>query len=242
MTDTNEPRCEQSRERSRAWQLLSIGFDHPVPEVHGALAGGRFQNAFEQVLTTAHGVRPKLPLPRVDFQDFEAQYIALFDTGPKGRPLAPLRAGAYETLLAGEPAPRLMHKYAQFYRHFGVQARSGQGDTAMPDHLTCQLDCLSWLAHLEGRAQAQRDAAQGYRRAQRDFLERLLGPHCRELRVRLHEACRQQGFDPFFAALAEALERLQDLELRFLRTMLDASDPRPPAPVAVPGSAQNLWG
>jgi len=242
MTDTNEPRCDQSQERSRAWQLLSIAFEHPTPELHEQLAEGRFQQAFEQTLARAQGVRLGLPPLGIDLVDFEAQYIALFDTGPKGRPLAPLRAGAYETLLAGEPAPRLMHKYAQFYRYFGVQARTGQGDTAMPDHLTCQLDCLAWLVHLEGRAQAPGNAAQSYRRAQRDFIERLLGPHCRELRERLSETCRQRGFDPFFAALADALERLQALELRLLRSMLHASGPRPPAPVAVSGPVQNLWG
>jgi len=242
MTETNEQRCERARERSRAWQLLSIAFDHPTPELHEQLAEGRFQQAFEQTLARAHGVRLGLPPLGIDRVDFEAQYIALFDTGPKGRPLAPLRAAAYERLLAGEPAPRLMHKYAQFYRHFGVQARTGHGDNALPDHLTCQLDCLAWLIHLEGRAQASGDATQSYRRAQHDFIERLLGPHCLELRARLSEACRQRGFDPFFAALAEAIERLLTPELSLLRSMLRASGPRPTAPAVVSGPVQNLWG
>ncbi|NBC47190.1 MAG: hypothetical protein GVY22_04200 [Gammaproteobacteria bacterium] len=241
MTEINAHCREGAWERSRAWQLLSIAFAHPVPEIHEQLTEGHFQQAFQQTLATVHGVRMALPPLSVDGVEFEAQYITLFDTGPKGRPLVSLRASAYETLLAGEPAPRLMQKYAQFYRHFGVQASAGHGDVALPDHLTCQLDCLVWLTHLEGRAQASRDAAGGYRRAQRDFVERLLGPHCREFAPRLSDACRQRGFDPFFAALAEALDQLQALELKFLRSTLPASDPRPPAPVAV-RPAQNLWG
>ncbi len=242
MNETNQPSNETARERSRAWQLLSIAFAHPVPESFSQLADGRFQRAFEQTLAATHGLRSALPRVGVDAVEFEVQYINLFDTGPKGRPLVSLRASAYDALLAGEPVPRLMQKYARFYRHFGVQTRTDQGDVALPDHLTCQLDCLAWLAHLEGRAQVPWDAAEGYRRAQRDFLERLLGPHCRELAPRLSDTCRQRGFDPFFAALAEALEQLRALELKRLRSMLHADDPRPPAPVAVSGPTQHPWG
>jgi DMSO reductase family type II enzyme chaperone len=232
---------EQILERSRAWQLLSIAFAHPVPELHAMLADRRFQQALEEALAMAHGVRIGLPSLGVDFQDFEAQYIALFDTGSKGRPLAPLRASAYDVLLAGEPAPRLMLKYAQFYKHFGVQAGTSQGDNILADHLTCQLDCLAWLTHLESRAGPQNDAATGYRRAQGDFIAGLLGPHCRELTPRLSDACSEQGFDPFFAALGEALDRLQTLELECLGSAVTASVSRPPMGVAVAGPTQNLW-
>ncbi|MBK1650260.1 molecular chaperone TorD family protein [Rhabdochromatium marinum] len=232
---------EQIVERSRAWQLLSIAFAHPVPELHGLLADRRFQQAFEEALAMAHGVRIGLPSLSVDFQDFEAQYITLFDTGSKGRPLAPLRASAYDVLLAGEPVPRLMLKYAQFYKHFGVQARTGQGDNALADHLTCQLDCLAWLTHLEARAGAQSDAEAGYRRAQGDFITRLLGPHCGEFVPRLSDACAEQGFDPVFAALGEALERLQTLELERFGSAGNLSVSRPPMGVAVAGPTQNLW-
>ncbi len=237
MTDTNE----RVWQRSRAWQLLSIVFAHPVPEIHPLLVDRRFQQAFEQALAIAHGVHIGLPRLGVEFRDFEAQYITLFDTGPKGRPLAPLRAGVYEALQSGEPVSHLMLKYARFYQHFGVQARTGYGDNALPDHLTCQLDGLAWLTHLEGRATASDQAAEDYRRAQRDFIARLLKPHCDLFVPQLCGACQEHGFDPFFAALGEALKRLHTLELEFLESTLQPSAAMPPVQVAVAGPAQNLW-
>jgi len=238
MTDS----IPQMQDRSRAWQLLSLAFAHPLPELHEQLADGRFQEALGQAVAGGYGAETELPRARAGLQEFEAQYIRLFDIGPKGQPLAPLCAGAYERLLRGKGRPWLMLQYAHFYAHFGLAARNGGTEHELPDHLTCQLECLAWLSHLEQRACERGEPMQGYRQARHDFINRLLAPQCRLLVPQLSRACSQQDFDPLFAALGAALDQLQALDLEFLRSKLDAVAASPPQRIQASEQPQNLWG
>jgi DMSO reductase family type II enzyme chaperone len=238
MTDS----IQAMQDRSRVWQLLALAFAHPLPELQEQFADGRYQDALDQALAGAFGAAAALPRPRVGLREFEAQYITLFDVGPKGRPLVPLCAGGYDSLLGGEGRPRLMLQYARFYSHFGLHTRDGDAEHEMPDHLCCQLECLAWLSHLEQHAFGRGEQTQGYRQARFDFITRLLVPQCRLLVPRLSQVCAQQGFDPLFAALGAVLNQVQALDLEYLRSTLDAAAPSlPPRPV-VSEQAQNLWG
>lgn len=231
------------QDRSRVWQLLALAFAHPLPELHQQLADGRFQSALDQAIAGAFGgASANLPLASTSFRDFEAQYITLFDIGPKGRPLVPLCAGGYESLLGGQGRPRLMLQYARFYGHFGLKTPDGDAEHEMPDHLTCQLECLAWLSHLEGRAVGRGEQTQGYRQAQDDFITRLLRPQCRILVSRLSQNCAQRGYDLLFAALGEALEQVLALYLGDSRTTHDLAAPSPLSQSMASGQAQNLWG
>ncbi len=229
-------------DRSQAWQLLALAFAHPVPELYEQLADGRFPEAFDRALACGYGDSIGLPRATTSFREFEAQYIALFDMGPKGRALVPLCAGGYESLLGGEGRPRLMLQYAGFYRHFGLRTHEGGVEQEMPDHLTCQLECLAWLGHLEGHALGRDDELRGYRQARHDFIVRLLEPQCRLLAPRLSATCEERGYDPLFAALGNALERLWALDLAHLQSTLDAAAPSPPIASVGSVSAQHLWG
>lgn len=238
MTDHTQP----MQDRSRVWQLLALAFAHPLSELHEQLADGRFQDALDQAIAGAFACdSTRLPLASTSFREFEAQYIALFDIGPKGRPLVPLCAGGYGSLLGGEGRPRLMLQYARFYGHFGLKTRDGDAEHEMPDHLTCQLECLAWLNHLELRALGRDEPMHGYRQARHDFIARLLGPQCRVLVPQLSQVCAQRGYDPLFAALGEALDQIQAIDLGHLRSTLDAVAPSPPPQVASE-QAQILWG
>lgn len=229
-------------DRSQAWQLLALAFAHPVPELYEQLADGRFPDAFDRALAGGYEDPVGLPRAATDFREFEAQYIALFDMGPKGKPLVPLNAGGYESLLGGEGRPRLMLQYAGFYRHFGLKVREGGVEHEMPDHLTCQLECLAWLGHLEGRALGRDDETHGYRQARHDFIVRLLEPQCRLLVPRLSATCEERGYDPLFAALGNALGHLCTLDRAYLRSTLDAAAPRHPTPSVASVPAHHLWG
>ncbi|MGB5831397.1 MAG: molecular chaperone TorD family protein [Thiohalocapsa sp.] len=245
MTD----QIRRAQARSRTWQLLSLAFAHPVAELHPQFADGRFAQAFEsaidEALETGLGTSPgepaELPSARVPFQEFEAQYITLFNTGPKGRPLVPLCAAGYSALLDGEPPPSLLLRYVQFYRHFGLKIRTGGEESELPDHLTCQLECLAWLTHLETRSLAQGDSAKGYRQAQHDFIDRLLGPHCAQFAPRLARTVNERGYDPLFAALGKALDASQRRELADLQSTI-GDEVQPPQTQSAPALTQNLWG
>ncbi|MCB1713924.1 MAG: molecular chaperone TorD family protein [Candidatus Competibacteraceae bacterium] len=229
--------------RSHVWQLLAMTFSHPVPELHAQLADGRFQAALDQSLTAAYGFVSELPYAQTPFTVFEAQYIELFDTGQKGRPAVPLCAGEYIDLLDGQPRPTLMLQYVQFYRHFGLKPRTQGEDKELPDHLSCQLECLAWLAHLEAQSWRAEKPVHGYQQAQYDFIDKLLARFSNLFSQLLARESKKRACDPLFAALAQVLHEFQQRNLIEFDSMLATATPVsvPAEPVAA-AATQDLWG
>ena len=233
---------QRAEARSRVWQLLAMGFSHPLPELFVQMADGTFQSALMEAITTVHGNSPVVLAPvQCDFTTFEAQYIALFETGQKGRPAVPLCAGEYIDLLDGQPRPALMLKYAQFYRHFGLKVRDQGEDNELPDHLTCQLECLAWLAHLETQALSKNQTAEGYQRAQRDFIGKLLLRFSTGFDVLLTQECHQRGYQPLFPALSQTLCAFQQQTLFEFESLYGATTAAQIEPEAAVETEQDLW-
>ena len=136
-----------------------------------------------------------------------------------------------------------MQRYARFYRHFGVRTREAGEGNELPDHLTCQLEFMAWLVHLEARAHAEDADAAGYQRAQRDFLVKLMAPFCQATAERLRAETRKRGSDPLFAALGELLNDYLSrnrIELESAHGGLhEAAAAAEPQAVS---EVQNLWG
>lgn len=233
--------ADGSRARSALYQLLSMAFSHPIPALTAQMSDGRFQAAYDDHLAVVFGHRAGLPRLSVALVAFEATYIELFETGHSGRPAAPMCAGEYEAILAGRARPLLLLKFVQFYRCFGLRARTRGEDNELPDHLTCQLELMAWLCHLEAQALGRGDDAQGYRRAQRDFLEHLLGPFVTLFVARLAREASRRGADPLFAALGSALADLVERHRHELGAALPAQ-PAVEGPRQLATSAANLWG
>jgi len=219
-----------------------MAFSHPVPELHAQLVDGRFGQAVDDALYTAYGNRTGMPVARSDYVTFEAQYIDLFAVGHRGRPAVPLCAGEYIDLLDGKPRPALLLQYSRFYRHFGVRTRDRGDDGELPDHLTCQLQFMAWMTHLEAKAIAEHKTAGGYQRAQRDFLVELMVDFCKGMGARLEAERCLRGCDPLFAALASALSgflsqnriELESIQGTRAQTLAESEATAP--------IAQNLWG
>lgn len=235
--------AQRAEARSRVFQLLGMAFGHPLAELHTQMADGRFQQALESAQECAYGTAAGLPLAAADAAVFEAQYIELFAVGHKGRPAVPLCAGEYIDLLDGQPRPVFMQRYARFYRHFGVRIREAGEGNELPDHLTCQLEFMAWLVHLEAQALAEGADASGYQRAQRDFLVRLMAPFCRSTAERLRAESRKRGCDPLYSALGAFLNDFVGRNRVELESVHGISGEAlaPEEPQAVSG-AQNLWG
>jgi DMSO reductase family type II enzyme chaperone len=191
----------QAEARSRGYQLLALAFIHPQPEFYAGIANGSYPRALADTLAALRQDSEAMAAPPASFAEYESGYIAVFVAGPRGHPLVPLNAGEYAALRHGRSRPEQMLEYLRCYRHFGVRLNADAEANELPDHLSCQLELMAWLAHLEART---RDAALnlGYQRAQRDFIARLLRPMAREMgerRARIGDA------QTFFAAVVRHL-------------------------------------
>ncbi len=126
-----------------------------------------------------------------------------------------------------------------------LQAATGdEGKNDEPDHLACMLELMSVLCHLEARALSQGKDASGYRRAQRDFLCRYLGPTLDTVAGLLR---RQpvELLDPTLAQLVQDISGWAEVQTNELEIRVGPfRDPDAPKANTVPAepAVQNLWG
>lgn len=194
---------QRAQSRSHLYQLLAMSFSHPTEEFHQHLVDGSFSEAVTHLLEILVGT-PGRPLNyQQDFIGFEAQHIELFVAGHKGRPAVGLCAGDHAPLMDGLPRPRFMLDYVSWYRHFGVKPRVESSETELPDHLACQLEFMALLAHMESEEDAESSLSDGYRAAQRDFLERHLQPFLRLLNPAIAHEVKHRECSNVFTYFAD---------------------------------------
>jgi DMSO reductase family type II enzyme chaperone len=162
--------------RSQFFQLLALGFAHPIPELHALLSNGGYARTLAQAAHDGFGIDIKLASQDLEFSDFEAQYIDLFQIGRRGKPRVHLNAGEYDELSGKHSRPEFLLLYTGWYKHFGLQTAEQTDTNELPDHIVCQLEFLAWLAHLENTAVDNDKLRQGYQCAQLDFCKRQLQP------------------------------------------------------------------
>ena len=189
--------------RARLFQLLAWGFSYPLPELVDEIREGAYGEAVESAHQQAFGVHVHLPRCGIDFPTWEAQYTELFDVGARGKPCVSLCSGDDEDLLGGKGRPEFLLEFVRWYSAFGLKLRQEAELRELPDHLTCQLEFLAWLAHLEAGSTPGSELALGYRQAQRDFCWRCLRPFASRLAAAVGREVQRRNCDPFFAAIAE---------------------------------------
>ena len=200
--------------RAQLFQLLALGFVHPVEEFHRLLDNGSYTQALARAAHAAAGVDTVMGHTPVTYEDFEADYINLFQVGKGGQPMVHLGAGDYPELLGSGSRPEFLLEYSGWYRHFGL--KTNQDDTAneLPDNLVCQLEFIAWLAHLEQSSADVPELQLGYQCAQRDFCQRHLHPMLELLVTALQKENRRKPIQPFFLKLAlvslEAVSQIMD--------------------------------
>ena len=188
--------------RSNLFRLLALGFSHPTKEVHAEMTNSAFQREIGTAAEFAGASVPDVPIIDASFTDFEAQYIDLFQFGRNGRPQVSLNAGDYEKICDGRSRPAFMLEYTKWYRHFGLKTRDDPDANELPDHITCQLEFLSWLAHLEANADPESSICVGYQKAQQDFMERMALPFLNSVTKQLSDLSGTSDAAPLFGALA----------------------------------------
>lgn len=246
----NTPPPGDSAERAAAkesiWRLAALAFGHPTAETHGAFSSGDFQRAFDQAWSAVTGRRWPEDPSSPDLATLEAGYITAFLHGPKGKPIASLLAGDHERLLAGHARPVFMLNMTAFYRHFGLQAAiDDEGRADEPDHLATMLEFMAVLCHLEANAIREGRDPGSFRRAERDFIKRILGPMLQTLAGCLH-AGLATGLDPIIARLVDELppwaeSQAAELEAR-VGPCRDPDQPGFAGTTTKQVAAGDLWG
>ncbi len=228
------------------WRLTALTFGHPTAEAHAAFANGDFHQAFDRAWSAITGRHWPAARPSSDFKECEAGYITAFLHGPKGKPIASLLAGDHENLLAGQARPVFMLNISAFYRHFGLQAATGdEGRADEPDHLASMMEFMAVLCHLEAKALHGGRDPSPCRRAQRDFIRRYVGPMLRTIAGRLR-AGPPTGLDPVVAQLVEELpnwaeSQAAELEVR-VGPYRDPDQPGFAGTKTKQVAAGDLWG
>ena len=109
---------------------------------------------------------------RLGLESFQAEYVRLFVNSREGV-LAPPHASFYtEGSLFGQSAQEALTHYGRF----GITPDASENEP--PDHISYELEFLSFLCAMEQEAldQGRQEDADGFRKAQADFLCNLLIP------------------------------------------------------------------
>ncbi len=237
----------RARAKETLWRLSALALAHPAREFFDTLVSGKFHEAFCDAWVQVAGRPWPRPETSADFTSFEAGFIAAFLHGRSGKPLAALLAGDHEELLAGLTRPVFMLNLTAFYKHFGLEAATGdEGRQDEPDHLVCMLEFMAVLCHLEAQALSNDRDATPYRCAQRDFLCRYLVPTLNVVAGQLRRIPSSELDPTIFQLLQDIAEWSQqqagELEAR-VGPFRDPDAPKPAhvASLASEPAAQNLW-
>ncbi len=209
--------------RSQSYLLFALGFSHPSKEMFNTLVSGEYEHSL--VATSGRVVDSDLRVNSValntNYVSFESEYIRIFHTGHHGQPIVGLNASDHPGLLDGESRPDFLLHYSAWYRHFGLKTATDDYNNELPDHITCQLELLAWLAHLEHKAAGERAQRQAYILAQRDVLDKLLYPFLEALVKAMKNNREKQPVPLFYIALLSYLKSYAGNILAALSSQLD---------------------
>lgn len=200
--------------RARAYHLFALVFDHPIAELFDMIATTAFRTALGEIEDALSLRRSDIPRLAGNFQQFESDYISMFELGVQGGPACSLHERDHVDAPDCGPEAQnggdrnsLYHDLLRFYHHFGLRLTDDQAERRLPDHLCCQLEMLSYLCFLEDQAK-EPGTAQSSACAQRDFLARHPCTWLPRFAVALRTRPVQTDTGLFFMASASALLRI----------------------------------
>jgi DMSO reductase family type II enzyme chaperone len=160
--------------RSQVYRFLAESFRYPDEDFYNMVKDGSY-------LKSAMAIMQDIPfevsieekslsgesLKGVSQEDFEAEFVRVFDAGPGGPP-CPLYGGKYA-------ADRMvnMEDLVRFYNHFGLSVAEAP-ERELPDHITTELEFMHYLAFKEVLALQREEEPSPYCFAEIDFLTRHL--------------------------------------------------------------------
>jgi DMSO reductase family type II enzyme chaperone len=183
--------------RSTLYQGLALGWRYPDRPGYEAYQSGQYTEELLEFATslphlaalvaqeaaTPEQVRGELK--NLPFEEFEVRYVSTFDVGFPEPPCPPYE-GLYNKKMERAQA---MVEISEFYRQFGLKMNQAPDKRELPDYLVAELEFLAFLAFKEAQAayEGTAELLDGYRRAQKDFLERHMVDWLPEFAARLEE-------------------------------------------------------
>ena len=194
-------------DRSAMYRLVSLAFRYPSPEMFESFRDGRYVAElrdsvmripylsallFEHAGPTPSEVEGKFD--GMEYSEFEARYVRTFDAGTPAPSCPP-----YEHVYSEGNQANVLLEVSEFYKHFGLEMGREEGARELPDHLCAELEFLHFLTFKESQVEQEgaSDLLDGYRLAQKDFLERHLARWVPQFCARIE----QQSALPFYGWL-----------------------------------------
>jgi DMSO reductase family type II enzyme chaperone len=167
--------------RSQMYRFLAESFRYPDTDFYEMVKDGSYAESATTILKEIPfdvSIEEKglsgQSLQDVSQEDFEAEFVRVFDAGPGGPP-CPLYEGKYA-------ADRMvnMEDLVRFYNHFGLSVAEAE-ERELPDHITTELEFMHYLAFKEVLALQRDEEPSPYCFAEIDFLSRHLAKWLPEL-------------------------------------------------------------
>ncbi len=189
--------------RSRLYLLLAAPFEFPDPRTAGTFTAADWGEQVQANLAALDiGGEARPPRLDDDFDDFQTEFIGLFEVGLGGAP-CPLHSGYY-----ARDRMRALEEVVRFYRFFDFKA--DHTPDRLPDHLTFELRFMAHLIEGEGEEPAE---LRSLRLAQRDFVER----HLVGWIPRLHGSIESKAANSFLKDVSRLMEEFIGREHIFLQ-------------------------
>ena len=158
--------------RSQMYRFLAECFRYPDGDFFEiAKEGGHLEAALAIMsdipfeVEIGEGALSGRLLEHVSQEDFEAEFVRVFDAGPGGPP-CPLYEGKY----AADRKVN-MEDLVRFYNNFGLSVAEAE-ERELPDHITAELEFMHYLAFKEVLALQREEDPAPYCFAEIDFLKR----------------------------------------------------------------------
>jgi DMSO reductase family type II enzyme chaperone len=162
----------QRARRSQMYRFLAESFRYPDDGFYEMIRKGEY---LQYALALLHDIPFEVAveegalsgrlLKGVSQEDFEAEFVRIYDAGPGGPP-CPLYEGKYSGSRMGN-----MEELVRFYNHFGLSVAEAQ-EREIPDHITTELEFMHYLTFKEVLALQRNEDPSAYAFAEIDFLDR----------------------------------------------------------------------
>jgi DMSO reductase family type II enzyme chaperone len=170
--------------RSGVYQTLSQLFKVPDAEMWQIAVDGKWPEKLREaaeLLAYDFDFGISALASSVSAEDYQAEYIRVFETGTGDGPPATILGGAY----GSGDRRKQMEEVARFFEYFGL--KTSPDDPRPPDHLATELEFMQYLAFKEAAAPSPRLGG-SFHRAQEDFLERQMVSWLEEFANRVEAA------------------------------------------------------
>jgi len=217
----------QGAARSNMYALLADVFRYPDAAFRSFARNGELTDSLKNIITAlpflyelSDQEAKALLIPEtLSDDDFEAEFIRLFEAGP-GDPPCSLVEGKHN-----KDANRraIFEDLIRFYNHFGLSYKEGPQEDR-PDHISFELEFMHYLAFLTLRAVQENKSTHGYLQAQKDFLEHHLYKWAPKLAERMQEIVAEIGTPDavvvFYDGLTHILDRFIAADFTHLKKAL----------------------